>query len=89
MDDESLARRAYESRANGQLRSDRRRRRPRNARRAESAPRRRESALCYEHGCNVCVRKPVEYDTFIEAVRRLGFFLQVVKLTPAHRLEPA
>ncbi|MRT28813.1 response regulator [Herbaspirillum sp. CAH-3] len=44
----------------------------------------REIAHCYEVGCNVYITKPVEYEDFIEAVRRLGFFLQVVKLpTPA------
>lgn len=40
----------------------------------------REVERCYSLGCNVYVTKPVEYDTFIEAVKRLGFFLQVVKL---------
>jgi CheY-like chemotaxis protein len=45
----------------------------------------REIARCYELGCNVYITKPVEYDAFIEAVRRLGFFLQVVKLPPGHR----
>ncbi|MFL9926113.1 response regulator [Herbaspirillum lusitanum] len=40
----------------------------------------REIERCYEFGCNVYITKPVEYDDFIEAVRRLGFFLQVVKL---------
>ncbi|NUU01455.1 response regulator [Herbaspirillum robiniae] len=40
----------------------------------------REIERCYEYGCNVYITKPVEYDDFIEAVRRLGFFLQVVKL---------
>ncbi len=40
----------------------------------------REIERCYEFGCNVYVTKPVEYEAFIEAVRRLGFFLQVVKL---------
>lgn len=40
----------------------------------------REIGRCYEYGCNVYITKPVEYDDFIEAVRRLGFFLQVVKL---------
>ena len=47
----------------------------------------REIERCYEYGCNVYITKPVEYDDFIEAVRRLGFFLQVVKLpaTPAPR----
>ncbi|SIT45922.1 Response regulator with CheY-like receiver domain and winged-helix DNA-binding domain [Paraburkholderia ribeironis] len=46
----------------------------------------REIARCYELGCNVYICKPVEYDAFIEAVRRLGFFLQVIKLPPGHRL---
>jgi len=46
----------------------------------------REIERCYDLGCNVYITKPVEYDAFIEAVRRLGFFLQVVKLPPAHRL---
>jgi len=46
----------------------------------------REIERCYELGCNVYITKPVEYDAFIEAVRRLGIFLQVVKLPPGHRL---
>lgn len=40
----------------------------------------REIARCYELGCNIYVTKPVEYGSFVEAVRRLGFFLQVIKL---------
>ena len=43
----------------------------------------REIERCYQLGCNIYVTKPVEYESFIEAVRRLGFFLQVVKLPPA------
>ena len=46
----------------------------------------REIDRCYELGCNVYITKPVEYDAFIEAVRRLGFFLQVVKLPPGQRI---
>jgi CheY-like chemotaxis protein len=46
----------------------------------------REIERCYELGCNVYITKPVEYDAFIEAVRRLGFFLQVVKLPQVQRL---
>lgn len=42
----------------------------------------REIDRCYELGCNIYITKPVEYDAFIEAIRRLGFFLQVVKLPP-------
>jgi len=45
-----------------------------------------EIERCYELGCNVYITKPVEYDAFIEAVRRLGFFLQVVKLPQGQRL---
>ncbi|MEM5437098.1 response regulator [Paraburkholderia diazotrophica] len=44
---------------------------------------------CYELRCNVYITKPVEYDAFIEAVRRLGFFLQVVKLPPGQRYASA
>ncbi|SEI44881.1 response regulator [Paraburkholderia diazotrophica] len=49
----------------------------------------REIERCYELGCNVYITKPVEYDAFIEAVRRLGFFLQVVKLPPGQRYASA
>ena len=42
----------------------------------------REVERCYQLGCNVYVTKPVEYEQFIEAVKRLGFFLQVVKVPP-------
>jgi DNA-binding NarL/FixJ family response regulator len=40
----------------------------------------REIHRCYQLGCNVYVTKPVEYDDFVEAVKRLGLFLQVVQL---------
>ena len=49
----------------------------------------REIERCYELGCNVYITKPVEYDAFIEAVRRLGCFLQVVELPPGHRFVQA
>lgn len=39
----------------------------------------REVNRCYELGANVYVTKPVEYDNFIEAIRRLGLFLQIVQ----------
>jgi CheY-like chemotaxis protein len=42
----------------------------------------REVERCYQLGCNVYVTKPVEYEQFIEAVKRLGFFLQVVQVPP-------
>ncbi len=40
----------------------------------------RDIQRCYELGCSVYITKPVEYEPFIEAIKRLGFFLQVVKL---------
>ncbi len=38
----------------------------------------REVARCYELGCNIYITKPVEYDQFSEAIRKLGLFLTVV-----------
>jgi CheY-like chemotaxis protein len=40
----------------------------------------REIERCYQLGCNVYITKPVEYESFIEAIRRLGFFLQIVRI---------
>jgi CheY-like chemotaxis protein len=40
----------------------------------------REISRCYQLGCNVYITKPVDYDAFIEAIRRLGLFLQVVRI---------
>jgi len=39
----------------------------------------REIDRCYELGCNVYITKPVEYGGFIDAIRRLGLFLQIVQ----------
>ncbi len=40
----------------------------------------REVERCYQLGCNVYVTKPVDYDGFINAIRQLGLFLQVVRI---------
>lgn len=40
----------------------------------------REVRRCYEVGCSCYVTKPVDYDRFVEAVRRLGLFLSIVKV---------
>lgn len=40
----------------------------------------REINRCYELGCNVYITKPVEYDNFTDAIRKLGLILAVVKL---------
>ncbi len=38
----------------------------------------REVSRCYELGCNVYITKPVDYEQFAEAMRKLGLFLLVV-----------
>ncbi len=43
----------------------------------------REVEACYKLGCNVYLTKPVAYEAFIEAIRRLGMFLQLVKFPNA------
>jgi len=40
----------------------------------------REVARCYEMGCNVYITKPVEYDKFSDAIRKLGLFLSIVRV---------
>ena len=40
----------------------------------------REIDRCYELGCNVYITKPVEYEGFSEAIRKLGLFLSVVSI---------
>jgi len=40
----------------------------------------REIERCYQLGCNVYVTKPVDYQAFIEAIKRLGLFLEVVQV---------
>ncbi len=39
-----------------------------------------EIERCYALGCNIYLTKPVEYEQFAEAIRRLGLFLSIVKL---------
>jgi CheY-like chemotaxis protein len=38
----------------------------------------RDVDRCYRLGCSVFVTKPVAYDDFMEAVRRLGLLMQIV-----------
>jgi CheY-like chemotaxis protein len=40
----------------------------------------REVERCYTMGCNVYLTKPVDYERFSEAVRRLGLLLCVIKV---------
>jgi CheY-like chemotaxis protein len=46
----------------------------------------REVARCYELGCSVYITKPVDSTQFIEAIKRLGFFLQIIRVA---RMTPA
>jgi CheY-like chemotaxis protein len=43
----------------------------------------REIERCYELGCNVYITKPVNYETFAQAIRQLGLFLAVIQVPPA------
>lgn len=40
----------------------------------------REIERCYAHGCSNYILKPLDYDRFVEAIRRLGLFLMVVEM---------
>jgi CheY-like chemotaxis protein len=40
----------------------------------------REVRRCYELGCNVYITKPVDYEQFSEAIRKLGLFLLVATI---------
>lgn len=40
----------------------------------------REVEACYKLGCNIYVTKPVEFTKFAETLKRLGLFLQVVRI---------
>ncbi len=40
----------------------------------------REIQRCYSLGCNVYITKPVEYETFSQAIRQLGLFLSIMQV---------
>ena len=42
-----------------------------------------EIARCYDLGCNVYITKPVNYESFADAIRQLGLFLSVIQLPTA------
>jgi CheY-like chemotaxis protein len=48
----------------------------------------REIARCYELGCSVYITKPVDATQFIEAIKRLGFFLQIIRLAKIDAAAP-
>jgi CheY-like chemotaxis protein len=48
----------------------------------------REIQRCYELGCSVYITKPVDYQAFVEAINRLGLFLQVVRIPDSTQRTP-
>lgn len=42
----------------------------------------REVERCHVLGCNVYIQKPVDYDKFAEAIRRLGLFVTLLLVPP-------
>jgi CheY-like chemotaxis protein len=40
----------------------------------------REVDRCYQLGCSVYITKPVQYRDFIEALTRLGMFLEIIRV---------
>jgi CheY-like chemotaxis protein len=42
----------------------------------------REVARCHELGCNVYMQKPVDYEKFADAIRRLGMFVTLLLVPP-------
>ena len=39
-----------------------------------------EIQRCYDLGCNVYITKPVNYESFAQAIRQLGLFLTVIQV---------
>jgi CheY-like chemotaxis protein len=48
----------------------------------------REVERCHELGCSVYMQKPVDFDRFAEAIRRLGLFMLLLLAPPLNDLEP-
>ncbi len=42
----------------------------------------REVERCHQLGCSVYIQKPVDYDRFAEAIRRLGLFVTLLLVPP-------
>lgn len=40
----------------------------------------REVEMCYKLGCNMYITKPVQFEKFAETLRRMGLFIQIVKI---------
>ncbi len=44
----------------------------------------REVERCHQLGCSVYIQKPVDYDKFAEAIRRLGLFVTLLLVPSVH-----
>lgn len=42
-----------------------------------------EIELCHKLGCNSYIVKPIDYDKFIDVVKKLGYFLEIVEIPNA------
>lgn len=40
----------------------------------------REVERCYQLGCNVYITKPIDFNKFAETLKRIGLFLQIIKV---------
>ena len=40
----------------------------------------REIEMCYKLGCNIYITKPVDFTQFSEVLKRLGLFIQIIKI---------
>lgn len=40
----------------------------------------KEVMLCHALGCSMYIVKPVEYDNFIDAIRKIGQFLSIIEI---------
>ena len=40
----------------------------------------REVEACYKLGCNMYITKPVDFNKFAETLKRMGLFIQIVKI---------
>ncbi len=41
-----------------------------------------EIRRCHELGCNDYITKPVDYDEFVDVIKRLGMFLHIMRVPP-------
>ncbi len=40
-----------------------------------------EIERCYEFGCNVYLTKPIDHESFTDAIRQIGLFFSVIQVT--------